>query len=82
MGTYVADSHRREGIGTRLAEVAFAEARQSGHEMIVTEIRADNQTSLRFHEGLGFAVVGVAHGAVRVGDRSVDLVFVEKSLQP
>ena len=82
MGTYVAERRRREGIGTRLAAVAFAEARQSGHEKIITEIRADNQTSLRFHQGLGFAVVGVAHGAVRVGDRSVDLVFVEKSLQP
>lgn len=80
MGTYVADDHRREGIGTRLAEIAFAEARQSGHMMIVTEIRADNQTSLRFHHGLGFVVVGVAHGAVRVGDRCVDLVIVEKSL--
>jgi L-amino acid N-acyltransferase YncA len=82
MGTYVAERHRREGIGTRLAEVAFAEARQNRHERIITEIRVDNETSLRFHYGLGFAIVGVAHGAVRVGDRRVDLVIVEKSLLP
>ena len=36
---------------------------------VLTEIRIDNDASLRFYLGLGFAVVGVAHDLARLGGR-------------
>lgn len=80
MGTYVDESHRRRGIGRRLAGYCFAAARQAGRTRVLTEIRADNDASLRFYLGLGFTVVGVAHELARVGGRPVDVVLVERGL--
>ena len=80
MGTYVDESHRRRGIGRLLATASFDAARRSDCSRVLTEIRIDNDASLRFYLGLGFEVVGVAHDLARIGGRLVDVVIVEKAL--
>ena len=47
---------------------------------ILTELRADNDASLRFYLRLGFEIVGVAHDLARLGGRFVDVVIVEKDI--
>ncbi len=80
MGTYVHESHRRRGIGRLLATASFDAARRAGCRRILTEIRGDNDASLRFYLALGFEVVGVAHDLARLGGRFVDVVIVERTL--
>lgn len=80
MGTYVHESYRRRGIGRLLAAACFDAARRAGCTRILTEIRADNDASLRFYLRLGFEIVGVAHDLARIGGRLVDVVIVEKDI--
>ena len=80
MGTWVSEPFRRRGIARSLAEVSFATARERGFEKVFTDIRADNLPSLAFHLALGFAVVGTARRQARLGERYVDVVFVERFL--
>ncbi|MGZ4199834.1 MAG: N-acetyltransferase family protein [Thermoleophilia bacterium] len=80
MGTWVSEPFRRRGIARRLAEVSFANGRERGFEKVFTDIRADNLPSLAFHLALGFAVVGTARRQARLGERYVDVVFVERFL--
>lgn len=80
MGTWVRESFRRRGVGTRLAHASFAQARERGFEKVFTDIRADNVESLAFHLALGFTVVGAARRQARIGDRHFDVVFVERFL--
>jgi L-amino acid N-acyltransferase YncA len=80
MGTWVRQPFRRRGVAGRLAASAFAAARKRGFEKVFTDIRADNEQSLAFHRALGFTVIGTARRQARVGDRYVDVVFVERFL--
>jgi len=80
MGTWVSEAYRRRGVAGRLAEVSIAAARERGFKKVFTDIRADNLPSLAFHLALGFTVVGAARRQARVGDRYIDVVFVERFL--
>ena len=66
--------------GRLLAAACFDAARRAGCTRILTEIRADNDASLRFYLRLGFEIVGVAHDLARLGGRFVDVVIVEKDI--
>lgn len=81
MGTWVREGHRRRGVGRALAEASFALARRRGFLKVLTDLRADNPGSLSYHLGMGFAVVGAARRHARVGERLVDVVFVERFLE-
>jgi L-amino acid N-acyltransferase YncA len=80
MGTFVALSHQRQGIGTRLSEVSFEAARGTGCEKISTYVRADNLASLAFHLKLGLRIVGTAQRQARIGGRCVDEIIIEMLL--
>ncbi|MGD0996891.1 MAG: N-acetyltransferase family protein [Thermoleophilia bacterium] len=80
VGTYVHESYRRRGLGRLLAAACFEAARRSGCRRVLTEIRGDNDASLRFYLALGFGVVGVARDLARLGGRFVDVVIVERVL--
>jgi len=77
MGTFVALSRQRQGIGTCLSEVTFEAARERGYEKIFTYVRADNLVSLAFHLKLGFRIVGTAQRQARTGGRYVDEIIIE-----
>lgn len=80
IGTYVALSHRHQGIGTRLSDVSFEAARRNGYEKIFTYVRADNLASLAFYLKLGFRVIGTAQRQAKIGQRYVDEILIEKFL--
>jgi L-amino acid N-acyltransferase YncA len=80
MGTYVAEEHRRRGVGGALAAASFAAARAAGYEKVFTDVRADNLDSLCYHLSLGFSVVGSARRHARVRGRDIDVVFIEAFL--
>jgi L-amino acid N-acyltransferase YncA len=80
IGTFVALSRRRQGIGTGLSEVTFEAITRLGYEKLFTYVRADNLSSLAFHLKLGFRVVGTAHRQAKFGQRYVDEIIIEKLL--
>lgn len=66
VGTWVAPGRRRRGVGRRLWDETRRRALRAGFEKVVTDVRADNSTSLAFHDALGFAVIGTARRQARV----------------
>ena len=80
MGTFVDLSQRRQGIGTRLAEVTFETARRKGYEKLSTYLRADNLAALAFYLKLGFRIVGTAQKQAKFGQRYVDQIIIERFL--
>ena len=54
LGLVVHPDHRRQGIGRALAVARIAHARARGATTIRSETHADNETSIRYHEGIGF----------------------------
>jgi len=58
----VAGTAQGKGIARHLYEAMFRQARDTGHERIVCEVNVDppNPGSDRFHEQMGFTVVGRA----------------------
>jgi len=80
LGTYVAAAHRRRGVATRLFAATFAAARTKGYEKLFTYVRADNPAALATYEAHGFRVVGRAERQLKLGDRYIDEVIVERFL--
>ena len=73
-------SERRQGIGTRLAEVTFEAARRQGFEKVFTYVRADNLAALVFYQKLGFCVIGTAQRQARLNGKYVDEIMIERFL--
>jgi L-amino acid N-acyltransferase YncA len=80
IGTYVALSHQRQGIGTRLAQATFKAAKHKDYEKIFTYVRADSAQSLTFYLKLGFRIVGTAQQQAKIGQKYVDEIIIEKFL--
>ena len=57
----VAPERRGEGLGRRLYERFFADARAQQRTRVSCVTSPENQESLSFHEALGFVVERVAH---------------------
>jgi L-amino acid N-acyltransferase len=77
---HVAPDRRRLGIGRALVEELIDRARIAGVHVVVAGIDAENQASLRLHEGLGFEQVGRMPEIARKFDRWVDLVLLQLTL--
>jgi len=56
-GWYVAENHRRRGVGRKLLAVAEDWARSQGCVEIASDTWVDNEVSQRVHEALGYEVV-------------------------
>jgi L-amino acid N-acyltransferase YncA len=80
VATFVEMACRGQGIGCRLAEATFEQARRKGYEKLFTYVRADNHDALRFYRKLGFTVIGTATRQAKIGGRYVDEVIIEKFL--
>ena len=55
---HVRDTHWGTGTGRRLMEALIERARAAGKHVMVAAIDGENAGSIRFHERLGFEVVG------------------------
>jgi ribosomal protein S18 acetylase RimI-like enzyme len=73
----VAPERRGQGLGRRLYERFFAEAREHGRTRVRCVTSPANETSVGFHEALGFEVERVAHDYDGPGE---DRVLFVKSL--
>lgn len=78
----VAPQARGTGLGTRLVEELIERARAAGFHMMVGLIDAANATSIRLHERLGFRAVGRLPEIARKDGAWVDLVIVQRALEP
>jgi phosphinothricin acetyltransferase len=58
VSVYVADSHKRRGVGRMLLEALTSESERLGIWMLQSGIMAENEPSIRLHHACGFRVVG------------------------
>lgn len=75
IGLVVSAANRRQGVARALVEACVAYARERGAMKLKSETHSDNETSIRFHEALGFtrtATFVASDGDRKVGF-SVDL---------
>ena len=56
---YVADGHRRRGVGRVLYERLIHEVHALGYVSLFAGIALPNEASVRLHEALGFRPIGV-----------------------
>jgi len=80
IATCVDLAHRRRGIGTQLFVATFRAARRKGYEKIFTYVRGDNPAALAAYLKQGFRIVGTAFRHVKLHDRYVDEIVIEKLL--
>jgi L-amino acid N-acyltransferase YncA len=73
---------RGAGIGRQLVAALFPLAVALGKHVMIGAVDAANEGSLRFHERLGFERVGHFREVGRKFDRWLDLVFVQRFLDP
>jgi phosphinothricin acetyltransferase len=73
---------RGAGIGRQLVAALFPLAAALGKHVMIGAVDAANEGSLRFHQRLGFERVGHFREVGRKFDRWLDLVFVQRFLDP
>jgi L-amino acid N-acyltransferase len=77
LSVYVDVAARRRGIGSDLVRAVVADARSGNLHVLLAGITADNETSLRLHERLGFREVAhIPQVGYKFG-RWLDLKFLQ-----
>jgi phosphinothricin acetyltransferase len=77
---HVRESHWGRGVGRMLLTALAERARQSGIHVMVAAIDGDNEASIRFHERLGFAIVGRMPEVGWKFGRRLELVLMQRIL--
>jgi phosphinothricin acetyltransferase len=77
---YVRPSAQRMGLGCALLGDLIARAREKGLHSMIGGVDSSNIASIALHESLGFEVQGVLRGVGRKFGKSLDLVFLVKTL--
>lgn len=72
---YVAADQHRTGVGRQLMRALLERLRDAEHHLVVAGVALPNDASVRLHEALGFAPVGVFRHAGRKYDRWHDVGF-------
>ena len=80
LGTFVDLACRRQGIGRQLFAATLPLARQKGYKKIFTYVRADNSGGLAAYLAQGFRIVGTAQQHIKIGERYIDEIVIEKLL--
>ena len=62
MNLAVADSHRRQGVATRLMERLFELTNGDGRRGYTLEVRVSNEPAIKLYESLDFKARGVRRG--------------------
>ena len=74
---YVEPGHRGRGVGRRLLEALHEEARRAGVHAVIAVIEAENATSIRLHERLGFELIGTEREVGFKFGRWLDSIHME-----
>lgn len=77
---YVDFDHHREGIASRLLEVALAHCRNSSIDILLAFLYDENKTSVSFLQKHGFDKWGLLPGAAKVGDKVYDHAIYGKQI--
>jgi L-amino acid N-acyltransferase len=80
LSIHVAESHWGHGVGRSLVEALVARGRDFGIHVLVAAIDGSNEVSIRFHERLGFEVVGRMPQTGTKFGRWLDLVLMQRIL--
>jgi len=79
---YIAPERRGQGIGPKLLGALIEVAAGRGLRTMVAAITAENAASLHLHEKLGFERAGLIRDSGWKFERWLDLVFMQRMLQP
>lgn len=77
---HVREDHWGSGVGRELMEALIGEARKSGKHTMVAAVDGSNETSIRFHERLGFIEVARMPQIGAKFSRWQDLVLLQLHL--
>ena len=80
LSIHVAESHWGRGVGRVLIDALVERARRAGVHVLVAAIDGANEASIRFHEHLGFEVVGRMPQTGTKFGRWLDLVLMQRIL--
>ena len=80
IGTYVGLEHQRQGVAGQLYTKTFEHAKGHGFRKLLAWVRADNEAGLHSYTHYGFEKVGVAKEHVRIGERYIDEVLLERTV--
>jgi len=77
VSVYVAEEHRRQGVGRLLLQALIDAGRLHGYHALLARISADNEASIRLHAALGFTVVGTLREVGVKFGRTLDVAIME-----
>jgi L-amino acid N-acyltransferase YncA len=78
---YISPEAQRQGVGRRLMEEVIEACRAAGYRQMLALIGdSENAGSIRLHQALGFAPVGVFRDVGFKMDRWLDVVMMQKAL--
>ena len=74
---YVRRDQRGRGLGLRLMQALIERARTADLHVMIAAIEAENASSIRLHQRLGFVVTGQMPQVGRKFERWLDLTFMQ-----
>ncbi len=82
LSVYIAPDYQHMGIGKTFYEMLEQELLRLGYHNVYALVTGENQGSCRFHESLGYALLGTLPQTGYKLGRWVDLYWYGKRLQP
>ncbi|MEM7245867.1 MAG: GNAT family N-acetyltransferase [Acidobacteriota bacterium] len=80
ISTFVALDAQRHGVGRALSRATFRAALEHGHRRLTATLRSDNPGAFAFYRRQGFELVAELPGYLRLGERTIAGVKMEKTL--
>jgi len=82
LGISVKKAYWRQGVGTKVMEALFAEARKIPHVIqIYLEVKCDNERAISAYEKLGFLRTGTIINKLNIGGKYYDTIIMVKPLR-